>query len=69
MLTRNAEAQPLMNRMHKPDPKRPAHMQDTRSADPVDLDAADRWIFGTVEEARTVLKLPAVEGIKADPFP
>ena len=66
-MTMNADVQPLMKRMHKPDPKRPLHMQDKRSVVPVDLAEVDAWLFGTTEDASTLLKLPAVEDIKAEP--
>ena len=66
-MTINADVHPLMKRMHKPDPKRPLHMQDKRSVVPVDLAEVDAWLFGTTEDASTLLKLPAVEDIKAGP--
>ena len=69
MLTLNADEHPLMNRMHKPDPKRPPHMQDKRSVIPIALQNVDLWLFGTVEEASTLLQLPALELIKAAPAP
>ena len=67
MLTLNADQHPLMNRMHKPDPKRPPHMQDKRSVIPIALASADPWLFGTVEEASTLLRLPQIELIRAGP--
>ena len=67
MLTLNADAHPLMNRMHKPDPKRLPHMQDKRSVIPIELEHVDAWLFGTVEVAAALLKLPVVEAIKTGP--
>lgn len=69
MLTLNADQHLLMSRMHKPDPKRPPHMQDKRSVIPVALADVDSWLFGTVEQAASLLKLPAVEEIEAGPVP
>ena len=67
ILTLNADAHPLMKRMHKPDPTRPLNMQDKRSVVPVELAEVDAWLFGTIEEATALLKLPAVEDFKAGP--
>jgi hypothetical protein len=66
-LTLNADQHPLMNRMHKPDPKRPPHMQDKRSVMPIAFENVDSWLFGTVEEASTLRQLPSVEMMKAAP--
>ena len=67
MLTLNADQHPLMNRMHKPDPKRPPHMQDKRSVIPIGLADVDAWLFGTSEAAASLLKLPATVEIDAGP--
>ena len=42
MLTINADQHALMNRMHRPDPKRPPHMQDKRSVVPIKLETRVR---------------------------
>lgn len=62
MLTINADSHPLMNRMHKPDPKLPPNQQDKRSVIPIEAGDVDQWLAGTVEEAIALLKLsePAV---------
>jgi hypothetical protein len=52
MLTLNADAHPLMCRMHKPDPKLGADQQDKRSLVLLEPSAFDQWLAGTVEEAR-----------------
>ncbi|MEO8059384.1 MAG: SOS response-associated peptidase family protein [Burkholderiales bacterium] len=67
MLTINADSHPLMNRMHRPDPKRPPEMQDKRSVVPVALTDVDTWLNGTVEEAKALVQLPAVELFNAEP--
>jgi len=61
MLTMNADEHPLMSRMHKPDPKLPPDQQDKRSVIPLEVHDFDRWLTCTVEEARTMLKLPSIE--------
>ena len=67
MLTINADNHPLMNRMHRPDPKRPPEMQDKRSVVPIALNAVDAWLNGTLEEAKDLVQLPAVELFDAEP--
>ena len=59
MLTLNADACPLMRRMHKPDPKMGSDQQDKRSVVPIESDDADRWLHGTSEEAKGLIKLTA----------
>lgn len=47
MLTLKADAQPLMSRMHKPDPELAADKQDKRSVIPRELADVDLWLTGT----------------------
>jgi putative SOS response-associated peptidase YedK len=67
MLTLNADAHPLMRRMHKPDPKLPPEAQDKRSVVPVALQDVDRWLHGTVEDARALIQLAGEELFEAGP--
>ena len=67
MLTINADSHPLMNRMHRPDPKRPPNMQNKRSVVPIALGDVDAWLRGTVEEAKALVQLPDVELFNAEP--
>jgi putative SOS response-associated peptidase YedK len=67
MLTINADGHPLMGRMHRPDPKRPPHMQDKRATIPIELEDVDLWLFGTVEQASTLVRLPPAEWYAAAP--
>jgi len=67
MLTLNADVHPLMNRMHKPDPRRPPHLQDKRSVVPVQVEDVDQWLFGTQAEAERLIRLPAVKDFDAGP--
>jgi putative SOS response-associated peptidase YedK len=69
MLTLNADAHPLMSRMHKPDPTLPPDKQDKRSVIPLEVHEFDRWLAGTVEEAKQLLKLAPVELFDARPIP
>ena len=67
MLTMNADAHPLMRRMHKPDPKLAPHEQDKRSViaiNPMDWDA---WLQGPQEGASALIRLTAIEEFDAGP--
>ncbi len=44
MLTVNADAHPLMRRMHRPNPKRLPKMQDKRSVVPMAREDVDAWL-------------------------
>ena len=68
MLTLNADDHPLMNRMHRPDPKRPPNMHDKRSVVPIELVDVDQWLTGTVEEAAQLVRLAPVERFAAQPL-
>jgi putative SOS response-associated peptidase YedK len=69
MLTLNADEHPLMNRMHKPDPKLAHDKQDKRSVIPIEFGDVDLWLAGTVEEARALLRLAPVGEFEAGPSP
>ena len=57
MLTLNADAHPLMNRMHKPDPKLPANGQDKRSVIPLNVSDANQWLHGSLDDAKALVRL------------
>ncbi|MDF3823022.1 SOS response-associated peptidase family protein [Leptospira sp. 96542] len=61
MLTVNADAHPIMSRMHKPDPKLPPDQQDKRSVIAIELEDVDLWLQGTIDQARALLQPPAPE--------
>ena len=67
MLTLNADAHPLMSRMHKPDPKLGPDEQDKRCVIAIELADVDAWLFGTVNVAMSLVRLPPVELFKAGP--
>jgi putative SOS response-associated peptidase YedK len=67
MLTLNADAHPLMSRMHKPDPKLGPDEQDKRSVVAIEIEEVDAWLFGTVEVARSLVRVPPVDVIDAGP--
>ena len=61
MLTLNADNHPLMNRMHRPDLKRPPNTQDKRSVVPIDFENVDTWLYGTQEEVVELVRLQPPE--------
>ena len=67
MLTINADAHPLMSRMHKPDPKLGPDQQDKRSVIPIELGDVDAWLAGTVVQAQELLRLAPIEVFEAGP--
>ena len=69
MLTLNADAHPLMRRMHKPDPKLGPDEQDKRSVVAIEAEDVDRWLFGTPEQASALVRLTPVEVFAAGPAP
>lgn len=68
MLTLNADAHPLMRRMHKPDPKLGPDAQDKRSVVAIEFEDVDQWLHGTVDEARALVRLTPVEVFDAAPM-
>lgn len=60
-ITVNCDDHPLLNRLHKPDPKLPDDQQDKRSLVHVHRKDWGTWLFGTAEEAATLLVPPAEE--------
>ena len=67
MLTINADAHPLMSRMHKPDPKLAPDKQDKRSVIPLEAGDFDQWLEGAVDQARELMKLAPVEVFDGGP--
>ncbi|MFO1217645.1 MAG: SOS response-associated peptidase family protein [Burkholderiaceae bacterium] len=67
MLTINADAHPLMARMHKPDPKLGPDEQDKRCVVPIEVDDVDEWLFAPIERAKQLVRLPPVERFAAAP--
>jgi putative SOS response-associated peptidase YedK len=67
MLTINADAHPLMRRMHKPDPQRAAQAQDKRSVVPLEADDWDRWLHAPLADAAGLVRLAPAEQFRAEP--
>lgn len=67
MLTQNCDAVPVLNLMHRPDPKRPPHMQDKRAVVPLEKADWDTWLHGSIEQADALIRLPSIELFKHGP--
>ena len=67
MLTVNADAHPLMRRMHKPDPKSGPDEQDKRSVVSIERADVEQWLYGTTAEAAALVQPPPTETIEAGP--
>jgi putative SOS response-associated peptidase YedK len=67
MLTLNADAHPLMNRMHRPDPRRAPDQQDKRSVVPIALADVDTWLHAPVAQAAALLRLTPAECFAGEP--
>jgi putative SOS response-associated peptidase YedK len=67
MLTLNADAHPLMSRMHKPDPRLGHDQQDKRGVVPIEFADVDQWLFGTIAEAAGLVRLAPADVFDARP--
>lgn len=61
MLTVNADAHPLMRRMHKPDPQYGPDDQDKRSVVAIEPGNVDVWLHGDREAARKLVVPPPMD--------
>jgi len=61
MLTTQCDGHPLLSLMHKPDPKFPPDKQDKRAVVPIERGDWDAWLHGTVEQAKALVRVPAIE--------
>ena len=68
MLTINADSHPLMSRMHKPNSKYGPDKQDKRSIIAIEPEDIDQWLFGTVDEAKKLVKLSPANVFDAMPL-
>lgn len=61
VLTINCDGHPLLARLHKPVPARPADAQDKRTLVPLEPADWDEWLDGDEAAARALLRVPPVE--------
>ena len=63
----SADAYPLMNRMHRPDPKLSPNMQDKRSVSPIAIEDVDAWLATPVEHAEPLIRLAPSGAFEGEP--
>lgn len=68
MITLNADAHPLMSRMHKPHPKLGPEQQVKRSVIAVELADVVARLFGTADVAKSMVRVPPVGVFEAGPI-
>jgi putative SOS response-associated peptidase YedK len=61
----NADVHPLTRRIHKPDPKLAADMQDKRSIVAIETNQHEIWLNGSLEQALSLVQLPPAEKFNA----
>jgi putative SOS response-associated peptidase YedK len=67
MLTQNADAHPIMRRMHKPDPKLPVDQQDKRSVVAIEPSDVEQWLRGSVTDAAELIRMTPADAMEARP--
>lgn len=67
LLTVNADACPLMSRMHKPDPRLPPDAQDKRSVVAIEAEDVDTWLHAPQQQASSLLRFAPLERYRAGP--
>ena len=61
MITQNCGDVPVLNLMHRPDPKRAPDIQHKRTVVPLEKGDWDTWLHGTIEQAEALIRLPKIE--------
>jgi putative SOS response-associated peptidase YedK len=56
MITLNCDHHPLLNRLHKPDPKLPDDQQDKRAVAHIEPDDWQTWLYGDVDDAMKLVR-------------
>lgn len=67
MITINAEAHPLMSRMHKPDPELRPDEQDKRGLMLLELEDVDIWLHAPTVVAAQLVPMTQLESSEAAP--
>ena len=67
MLTVNADAHPLMRRMHKPDPKYGPNDQDKRSVVAIEMEDVEQWLSGGRDDAQQLVAPPSIDVLDGAP--
>ena len=61
MITQNCDDVPVLNLMHRPDPKRAPNMQDKRTVVSLEKGDWDICLHGTIEQAEALIRVPPLE--------
>lgn len=69
MLTINADDHPLFKQMHRPDPKRPAHMQDKRMVVILPEGAYEAWLDAPAQQSMEFMRQYPADRLLATPEP
>lgn len=69
MMTINADTHPIFCELHRPDPKRPPHMQDKRMVVILNEDDYDAWLDAPVERSMGFLQQYPAGRLLATPEP
>jgi putative SOS response-associated peptidase YedK len=67
LLTVNADACPLMRRMHKPDPKLPPEAQDKRGVVAIEAADVDTWLHAPLAQAASLIRFAPATAYLAGP--
>ena len=67
MLTQNCDGHPILELMHKPDPRQPASRQDKRTVVPIWEQDQDAWLHGTLAQAQSLIRVPAPDTLEHGP--
>ncbi|RKR26768.1 putative SOS response-associated peptidase YedK [Acidovorax sp. 93] len=68
MITQNCDDTPVLNLMHRLDPKRPPNMQDKRTVVPLEQSDWDIWLHGAADQAETLIRIPLLERLLHRPL-
>ncbi|WP_440111518.1 SOS response-associated peptidase [Acidovorax sp. BL-A-41-H1] len=68
MITQNCDETPVLNLMHRPDPKRAPDMQDKRTVVPLEKDDWDAWLHGSIDQADPLIRPPSIERFTHGPL-
>jgi len=69
MLTLNADAHPLFNQLHRPDPKRPVELQDKRMVAILPRGLYDAWLDAPAEQGMDFMRMFPADRLTAEPKP
>ena len=69
MLTLNADAHPIFNQLHRPDPKRPVELQDKRMVTILPRGLYDAWLEAPPEQSMEFMRMFPADRLLAEARP